>query len=443
MFAARNAFMTPPPGPPTITSLSPTSSNNGGATVTITGTNFVPSVTTVKVGGTTCSATVNSTTQITASFPGLSRGAKTVEVTTPSGTATSTYTYTITPYITGISPSTVYFDYSGGYTISGGNFWGSGAGSVYLSNGGYYGISVAADWQLSFNPGALGVGNYTAQVTAPDGWSNGVGISSIYYPAPSISSVSDGRSGAGSQTGSTITLSGSNFANGTTSVSIGGFAVSASISGSSISFSCPNLYTDGTKTITVTTSGSGNQSASTSVYFWAPRASAESVSYTGGSGTYTMPGWANSVFVVVRGGGGGGGSGSGGLGGKWGGGGSSGAVSSTTWSRSSGTSISWSVGGGGSGGPAASATAGSAGGTTSAAGISAGGGAGGCSWCNGAAGANGSALGLSPAPTGGGAGNSSQPGPNPGSGGGGGNSAFGPYPGIAGRAGAVYFSASQ
>lgn len=440
MFAARNAFMTPPPGAPTITSLSPTSSNNGGATVTITGTNFVLGATTVRVGGTNCSITVNSRTQITASFPALSRGAKTVEVITPTGTATSSYTYTITPGISSISPSTVYFDYGSGYTIYGGNFSSSGAGSVYLSNGGYYGISVASDGQLSFNPGALGVGNYTAQVTAPDGWSNGVGISSIYYPAPSISSVSDGRGGAGAQTGSTITLGGSNFANGTTSVSIGGTAVSASISASSISFACPNLGGDGARTITVTTSGSGNQSSSTSVYFWGARG-AQLTSYASGSGTYTMPGWANSVTVTVRGGGGGGGSGSGGLTGAWGGGGGAGWVSQTTWSRSSGTSISWSVGGGGAG--SSTATAGSAGGTTSAAGISAGGGAGGCSRCNGAAGAGGSAVGPSPAPTGGGAGNSAQPGANPGSGGGGGNSAFGPFVGISGRGGAVYFSASQ
>lgn len=443
MFAARNAFMTPPPGPPTITSLSPTSSNNGGATVTISGTNFVPGATAVRVGGTVVATTVNSRTQLTCSFPGLSRGAKTVEVITASGTATSTYTYTITPYITGISPSTVYFDYGSGYTIYGGNFWGSGAGSVYVwETGGYYGISIASDGQLSFNPGALGVGNYTAQVTAPDGWSNGVGISSIYYPAPSISGVSDGRGGAGSQAGSTITLSGSNFARGTTSVSIGGVAVSASISASSISFSCPNLGGDGTRTITVTTSGSGNQSASTSVYFWGARG-AELTSYTSGSGTYTMPGWANSVTVTVRGGGGGGGSGSGGLTGAWGGGGGAGGAAQTTWSRSSGTSISWSVGGGGAGALGTVTTPGAAGGTTSAAGISAAGGAGGCTRCNGAAGAGGSALGPSPAPTGGGAGNSAQPGGNPGSGGGGGNSAFGPYPGIAGRAGAVYFSASQ
>ncbi len=348
MFAARNAFMTPPPGAPTITSLSPTSRNNGGGPVTISGTNFVPGATTVRVGGNVVSTTVNSRTQLSCSFPSLGRGSYTVEVITPSGTATSTFTYTWTPYINSISPSSVYFDYASGYTIYGGNFSTSGAGSVYVSNGGYYGISLANDGQLSFNPGALAAGSYTAQVTAPDGWSNAVGFSSSWYPAPSISSVSDGRGGNGSQSGSTITLSGSNFANGTTSVSIGGTAVSASISASSISFSCPNLGTDGTKTITVTTSGSGNQSASTSVYFWGAK-SAVSATYTSGSGSFSFAGWVNFVDCIAIGGGQGGGNATGaGIG--WGGVAGSWAGGTFTRSSSWGTSsLGYSVGGGGAG----------------------------------------------------------------------------------------------
>ncbi len=378
MFAARNAFMTPPPGAPTITSLSPTSRNNGGGAVTINGTNFVIGATTVRVNGSIISATVNSRVQLSCTFPSLGRGTYTVQVSTPSGAANSSFTYTWTPFVNSISPSSVYFDYGSGYTIYGGNFSTAGAGSVYVSNGGYYGISIANDGQLSFNPGALGPGSYTAQVTAPDGWSNAVGFSTSYYPAPSISSVSDGRAGNGSQTGSAITIGGSNFTNGTTSVSIGGVAVSASISASSISFSCPNLGSDGAKTITVTTSGSGNQSASTSVSYWANRVGSLTASYTSGSGSFAIPGWVNFIDCIAIGGGGGGG---GGLVLQNGVGGGAGGWSGGTINRAAAGwpgSLSWSVGGGGSGGPGGvNRTNGGAGGASSAGGYTGGGGAGG------------------------------------------------------------------
>lgn len=364
MLVARNNFFTGSPPPPTITGFSPSSLSNGGGGVTISGSNFINGATTVTVAGNQYATTVNSTSSLSVGFPTLGRGTYTVTVTTPGGSVSSSFTYYWTPYISYITPSSVYYDYASGYTIVGGRFSSSAASSVYVSNGGYYGISIANDGQLSFNPGALATGNYTAYVVAPDGWSGGVGFSTSWYPAPSISSVSDGRGGNGAQTGSTITLSGSNFTGA--SVSIGGTAVSASVSDTSISFSCPNLSTDGTKTITVTTARSGNQSASTSVYFWGAKASA-TTNYTSGSGSYSIPGWANSVDCIALGGGQGGGiaaavTGRGGQKGSW---------SGVSFARSSNwatTSLSYSVGGGGTrgttwpnpGGNGGTSTAGSA-----------------------------------------------------------------------------------
>lgn len=449
MLVARNNFFTGSPPPPTITSFSPTSLSNGTGTVTINGTNFMPNATTVTVGGTAAtSVSVNANLQsLTAAFPSKGRGTYVVRVTTPGGFAEANYTYTVTPSVSSISPSSVYYDYGSGYTIYGSRFSSSGATSVYVSNGGYYGISIANDGQLSFNPGALAAGSYTAQVVAPDGWSNAVGFSSSWYPAPSISSVSDGRGGNGSIPGSTITLSGSNFTGA--SVSIGGTAVSASVSATSISFSCPSFGSDGTRTITVTTARSGNQSASTSVYTWTAKG-ATSATYTSGSGSYSIPGWANFVDIVCMGGGGGGG-GASSI--NWGKGGNGGAYGTGTFTRSTSwgtTSISYSVGGGGAGRAANTASPGGSGGTSSAGGVSGGGGAGGCSMCspmNTTGMIQASAItynGVSyPGNAFGGNGNSAQPNSNPGSGGGGGNSGFGPFVGIAGRAGAVYFRAYQ
>ena len=196
---------------------------------------------------------------------------------------------------------------------------------------------------MYFNPGAIGPGNFSAWVVAPDGWSNPVGFSTVYYPAPTISSVTDGRSGRGSLTGSTITVSGSNFTNGTTSVSIDGVGVSATVSATSVSFACPNLGSDGAKTITIATSASGT-SASTSVQFWAARG-AEITQYTSGSGSYAIPDWANAVDIVVLGGGGGGNYGLfGGVGGGGGAGSWNAGISNAP------ATISYGVGAGGSGG---------------------------------------------------------------------------------------------
>ena len=442
MFTARKIFMTGSVPPPAITSFSPTSLANGTGNVTITGTNFTGA--TVTVGGTASTTTVNSPTSLTVAFPSKGRGTYAVVVTTPGGSASANFTYTVTPFISYITPDSVYYDYSGGYTIVGGRFSSSGAGSVY-ANGGYYGISIANDGQLSFNPGALGVGNYSAQVTASDGWSNAVGFSSVYYPAPSISSVTDSRGGNGVQTGTTITLSGSNFARGATTVSIAGTTVSASVSDTSISFSCPGLGNgEGSKPITVTTTGSNNQSASTSVYYWGLK-SATLTTYTSGSGTHSVPGWANFVDVVCMGGGGGGGYANVGA---WGGGGNAGAYGSATINRASAgwpTSYSYTVGVGGL--PYGGAAGTTNGGASSAAGVTGSGGTSGCNICNGPAGTSTASFSIGlqgfPQATGGSFGNSAQPGANPGSGGGGGNSGFGPFAGVGGRAGAVYFRARQ
>ena len=430
--------------PPTISSFNPGSRTAGtSGNVTIAGTNFVSGQTSVTVDGIAVGVSVTSATELTASFPSRSRGTYQVAVTTPGGTATANYSYTLTPTLTSVTPSSVYVNQSYTFTVTGTNFISSGANAVYTDGSGYpyKGITVNSETSLTFVNTYTSTGTFRVDVVAPDGWSNQGSVTVVSVPAPSISGAT-ARNGGGALTGSTVTVSGNNFAPGvgTTSVSIGGTAVSATVSNTSISFTCPNLSTDGSKTISVTTAGG---TATGSIQFWAAR-SATVVVNTQSSGSYTPPAWANFMDVVVRGGGGGGGSG---VATAWGGGGSAGRASvgtidlvSTGWA-----SRSYTVGGGGPG--STTASAGSSGGASSLGLISALGGAGGCSRCNGAAGAGGSTatsgLASSPAPTGGTAGNSAQPGPNPGSGGGGGNSALGPFAGITGRAGAVIIAIRQ
>ena len=98
---------------PTITGVSPASgSTSGGTAITVTGTNFASGAT-VRVGGNAASGvTFVSATQLRATTPAGSAGARDVQVTNPSGrsaTRTGAFTYTTssttTLTVTGVSPS--------------------------------------------------------------------------------------------------------------------------------------------------------------------------------------------------------------------------------------------------------------------------------------------------------------------------------------------------
>jgi len=103
----------------------------GGATVTLSGSNFTPDAT-VTFSGTPVSATVNSATSITVTTPARTLGGVSVIVTTPGGSASASYTYAPPPVINSISPASgstaggtditldgSYFLYASGVTIDG------------------------------------------------------------------------------------------------------------------------------------------------------------------------------------------------------------------------------------------------------------------------------------------------------------------------------------
>jgi hypothetical protein len=419
---------------PTVTSSSP-SSGRAGAILTLGGTNFIVGGTTVYVGG-LLAGNVNesSTTALTCTVPsGLTQGSVYNIVATTyggSGTRASAFTADNAPSISGISPTSGVVGTS--ITISGFNF----ATATTATIGGVnLNVTQLSDTRIVATIPTLSAGPRSVVITTPSGSANS--SFTVNVPAPTISSVTTSRGANGALTGSTITISGANFTNA--GFTIGGVApTSASVTASSISFTCPNLSTDGTKAIVVTVDYGGT--ASSSVQFWAARTASLVVS-TSTSGTYTPPQWANFMDVVVRGGGGGGGNSTIFA---WGGGGQCGAAQSGTIDLvSTGFAArTYTVGAGG-----LHSIASGVGGTTTFAGLSGAGGASGCANCNGPAGTAGTAvtLGLctSPAPTGGSFGSSAQAGVNPGSGGGGGNSGGGPFSGIVGRPGAVIIAIRQ
>ena len=99
--ASSSVSVVPVSGPPTVTSISPTSGTTaGGTSVTITGTNFI-SGTTVTIGGSSCtSVVVVSSTSITCTTPSGTAGAQDVVVLTgvsPNATLTGGFTYVAPP----------------------------------------------------------------------------------------------------------------------------------------------------------------------------------------------------------------------------------------------------------------------------------------------------------------------------------------------------------
>jgi len=99
--ASSSVNVVPVSGPPTVTSISPTSGTTaGGTSVTITGTNFI-SGTTVTIGGSSCtSVVVVSSTSITCTTPSGTAGAQDVVVATgvsPNATLVGGFTYVAPP----------------------------------------------------------------------------------------------------------------------------------------------------------------------------------------------------------------------------------------------------------------------------------------------------------------------------------------------------------
>jgi uncharacterized repeat protein (TIGR02059 family) len=99
--ASSSVSVVPVSGPPTVTSISPTSGTTaGGTSVTITGTNFISGAT-VTIGGSSCtSVVVVSSTSITCTTPSGTAGPQNVVVATgvsPNATLTGGFTYVAPP----------------------------------------------------------------------------------------------------------------------------------------------------------------------------------------------------------------------------------------------------------------------------------------------------------------------------------------------------------
>lgn len=198
---------------PHITSFTPT---NGvaGTTITITGLNFT-AATLVSFGGiAAASFVVNSPTSITAIVGTGASG--NVNVTTPLGTVNAPgFLYGLLPYITSFTPTSAAL--SSAVTITGTNF----TGVTAVSFGGVAAQSFTVNSSTSISATVWIGASGSVSVTGPGGTASLPGFTYI-PPGPAISSFFP-QTG---NTGTVVSISGSNFT-GATAVSFGGVNASS------------------------------------------------------------------------------------------------------------------------------------------------------------------------------------------------------------------------
>ena len=229
--------------PPAITLVSPaTGGSLGGATVTISGSDFVAGATVTLGGGGATSVTFDSPTQLTATTTAHAVGAVAVVVTNPDGqsdTVAGGYTYSAAPAptVTSVAPSS---GTTGGGTPVTGTGTGFGAGaSVTFDGVAATNVVVASATSITATTPAHSAGTVTVVVTNPD-TQVGTLLDGYSYAASAAPAVTGVAPGAGSLDGGTaVTITGSGFLSGAT-VDFGGAAATA-------------VTVAGTTTITATT----------------------------------------------------------------------------------------------------------------------------------------------------------------------------------------------
>ena len=209
--------------PPTVTSISPTSgTTSGGASVTITGTDFVDGATVTIGGNDATSVTVASATSITATTPAHAAGTVDVVVTNPdsqTGTLAGGYLYVAPPTLTSISPNSGIV--AGGYTVTI-----TGADFVTVPSVTFGGtpaatVAFASSTSLLVTVPARSAGTVDVVVTNADGQSGTLTDGFTYVPPPTITSLSP--SSASTAGGSSVVITGTDFVSGAT-VTLGGVA---------------------------------------------------------------------------------------------------------------------------------------------------------------------------------------------------------------------------
>ena len=280
---------------PTVTSIGPTSGTTaGGTTVTITGTNLT-GTTAVTFGGVPATSfTVVDANTIVAVVPAHAAGAVDVVITTPGGSATTTYTYvTPAPTLATVDPTSGTTAGGTTVTITGTNF----TGTTAVTFGGVPAASftvVNATTITAVTP-AHAAGTFDIAVATP----GGTATTAYTYvtPAPLVMSiVPDSGPATG---GTSVTIAGANFM-GTTAVMIGGMPAAsfAIVNATTITAITPPRAA-GPVNVVITTPG--GSAPGTVLYTYVPQTTATSTVSSANPSTF---GQAVTLTATVSGSGG-------------------------------------------------------------------------------------------------------------------------------------------
>jgi hypothetical protein len=263
----------------------------GGTAVTITGTSFASGATVTFGTAAATSVVVVSATEITATSPAGSAGAVTVTVTSngQNGSLANGFTYVVPPSVTSVSPNSGSTGGGTAVTITGTNF---AAGATVTFGAGRQGgdgnaaatnVVVVSATQITCTTPAGNAGAVNVAVTV-NGETGTLTNGFTYITVPTVSSVSPSNGPAAG--GTSVTITGTNFASGAT-VTFGSAAATNVVveSGTSITATTP-AGSAGPVSVTVTVGGQSGSLANGFTYVLPPTVSGlspNSGSTTGGT----------------------------------------------------------------------------------------------------------------------------------------------------------------
>ena len=278
---------------PTLSALTPAAGKTAGSTVvTLTGSGFVTGSTTVTFGSGNHGTTVHvwGTTSLTVKAPGHAAATVTVTVSTPGGTSgTKHYTYLGTPTLTKVTPAAGKLIGGTTVTLTGTGFF-TGATTVTFGSGNHgTTVHVSSTTTLTVKAPGHAAATVTVTVSTPGGTSGTKHYT--YEPAPTLTKVtpSFGKTAGGT----VVTLTGTGFVTGSTTVTFGSgnHGTTVHVSGTtSLSVKAPG-HTAATVTVSVTTPG-GTSGVKPFVYEPVPTLSAVTpgAGPTAGGTTITLTG---------------------------------------------------------------------------------------------------------------------------------------------------------
>ena len=272
--------------PPTVTSTNPNSgSTAGGTSVTITGTNFAAGATVMFGSAAATNVTVLNSTTITAVTPAGSAGAVAVSVTVSglSGSLVNGFTYAVIPTVTSVSPNNGPTVGGTSVTITGTNF--AAGATVTFANNAATNVVVVSSTSITATTPAGAAGAVTVTITV-NGQSGSLSNGFTYVGAPTVTGVNP-NSGT-TAGGTSVTISGTNFAAGATVAFGSAAAINVTVVNStSITATTPS-ETAGAVTVTVTNPGPQSGSLTNAYTYVTPSTPTAPGSLVAGGGPAPM-----------------------------------------------------------------------------------------------------------------------------------------------------------